>query len=114
MTWGSKSYKPSIDNIIHTPYTGGVMSALFAPSTGHTSIKAAAQRLGVHENTVRNWMDRDIVRSYRLPSGVRRISTDEVERLEREMFAVPTSFAEPAATKAPRATKPDYSPGKLP
>jgi excisionase family DNA binding protein len=58
------------------------------------SIKDAAVRLGVHENTIRNWIDRGILRSYRLPSGHRRLLAEEVERLEGEMFSVPTSVNE--------------------
>lgn len=73
------------------------------PSRPQTaSIKDAAARLGVHENTIRNWIDRQILQSYRLPSGHRRLLAEEVERLEREMFSVPTSFNElQQAQKAP-------------
>ena len=64
-------------------------------------IRQAAQRLGVHENTIRNWADRELIACLRLPTGVRRIPEAEVARLEREMFAVPTSLA-PDVTAAPR------------
>ena len=57
------------------------------------TIRAAAMRLGVHENTIRNWVAKRLVAAYRLPSGIRRIPEAEVERLEREIFAVPKSFA---------------------
>lgn len=74
------------------------------PSPPRTaSIKDAAARLGVHENTIRNWIDRQILRSYRLPSGHRRLLAEEVERLEQEMFSVPRSFNELQGTqKAPK------------
>lgn len=77
-----------------------------APSRPQTaSIKDAAARLGVHENTIRNWIDRQILGSYRLPSGQRRLLADDVERLEREMFSVPSSFNELGqAQKAPTQT----------
>ena len=78
------------------------------------TIRKAATRFGVHENTVRNWMDRHLVRYYQLPSGIRRLPLDEVERLEREMFAVPTSFYEPPVTKAPISAAPEPLEGHLP
>ncbi len=71
-----------------------------APMT--VPIRQAALRLGVHENTVRNWVDRDIIASHRLPSGVRRIPASEIERLEHEMFAVPTSLAPEVVRRAPK------------
>ncbi len=51
------------------------------------TIRAAARRLGVHENTIRNWMHNGIIQFYRLPSGIRRIPLAEVHRLEGEMFS---------------------------
>jgi excisionase family DNA binding protein len=65
-----------------------------------TTIKEAANRLGVHENTIRNWMDRHILQSYRLPSGHRRLPETEVERIEQELFGVPASFPEVETTRA--------------
>ena len=73
-------------------------------------IRAAAERLGVHENTIRNWIDRQLVAGYRLPSGVRRIPSSEVERLERELRSVPTSFPEEVVTPAPKASYDDEPP----
>jgi hypothetical protein len=41
----------------------------------------------VHENTVRNWEERGILRAVRLPgSGFRRFVIQDVERLRAEMF----------------------------
>ena len=49
---------------------------------GHT-----ARALGVHENTVRNWEERGLLRAVRLPgSGFRRFAAADVERLRAEMF----------------------------
>lgn len=47
----------------------------------HMSIREAARRLGVHDNTVRRYADRGLVRAVRLPSGVRRLLRDDVEAL---------------------------------
>jgi excisionase family DNA binding protein len=77
-------------------------------------IKDAADRLGVHENTIRNWIDRNFLRAYRLPSGVRRLPVEEVERVERDLFAVPTSFFDPAVTPAPKAERAEPVTGELP
>jgi excisionase family DNA binding protein len=51
------------------------------------NVRETAQALGVHENTVRNWEARGLLRAVRLPgSGFRRFSSDDVERLRREML----------------------------
>jgi excisionase family DNA binding protein len=50
-------------------------------------VRRAARLIGVHENTIRNWADRGIIQSVNLPgSNFRRIPTDEVERVRREMW----------------------------
>ena len=50
------------------------------------NVRETARRLGVHENTVRNWAERGILRASRLPgSGYRRFAVEDVERLAREM-----------------------------
>jgi excisionase family DNA binding protein len=77
-------------------------------------LKAAADRLGVHDNTVRNWIDRGVLHAYRLPTGARRLPVAEVERLEREMFAVPTSFPEEVVTPAPETQHPQEFVTRLP
>lgn len=45
------------------------------------TIREAARRLGVHENTVRRYADRGLIHAERLPSGVRRLRRQDVERL---------------------------------
>lgn len=51
------------------------------------SVRETARRLDVHENTVRNWEDRGLLRAVRLPgSGYRRFDLAEVERLRTEML----------------------------
>jgi excisionase family DNA binding protein len=51
------------------------------------NVRDTAQLLGVHENTIRNWEERGILRAVRLPgSGYRRFSIQDVERLRAEMF----------------------------
>lgn len=73
------------------------------------TVREAALRLGVHENTIRNWQKRGLIgRSIVLPSGIRRFSRDDIERMRGEMweqFAPATEI--PAETKRPsRATEP--------
>lgn len=52
----------------------------------HLNVRETAQRLGVHENTVRNWANRGILRALRLPgSGYRRFDAAQVDRIAREM-----------------------------
>ncbi len=78
------------------------------------SLREAAERLGVHENTVRNWIDRGVIIGMRLPTGTRRLPVAEVERLEREMFAMPTSFAAEVVVPAPKPLAGEVPPGVYP
>ena len=51
------------------------------------NVRDTARALGVHENTVRNWEERGILRAVHLPgSGYRRFAAQDVERLRAEMF----------------------------
>lgn len=45
------------------------------------TVREAARRLGVHENTVRNYANRGILIPRRLPSGWRRFLAADVEQL---------------------------------
>lgn len=50
------------------------------------TLKRAAQRLGVHEQTLRSWEKRGLIQMVRLPgSGYRRVPVAEIERLETTM-----------------------------
>ena len=50
------------------------------------SVRETAKRLGVHENTVRNWEQRGVLHAVRLPgSGFRRFDADQVDRMWKEM-----------------------------
>lgn len=66
-------------------------------------VREAARRLGVHENTIRNWEKRGLLRAARLPStGVRKFSAEDVARMREEMwsqFAPATEI--PAETRTP-------------
>jgi MerR HTH family regulatory protein len=49
---------------------------------------STARILGVHENTVRNWEKRGVLRAARLPgSEYRRFDRGEIERMRAEMFS---------------------------
>ena len=50
-------------------------------------VREVARALGVHENTVRRWEDRGLLRAVRLPSGVRRFRAEDVEAVRAEMFS---------------------------
>jgi excisionase family DNA binding protein len=50
-------------------------------------VRQAARALGVHENTVRRWEERGLLRAVRLPSGVRRFRTEDVEAMRAQMFS---------------------------
>jgi excisionase family DNA binding protein len=57
------------------------------------TLKEAAERLRVHQNTLRNWEQRGLIRLVRLPgSRYRRVTLEEVERVAREMnLSLPTT-----------------------
>ncbi len=51
------------------------------------NVRDTARALGVHENTIRNWESRGVLRAVHLPgSGFRRFAAQDVERLRAEMF----------------------------
>lgn len=51
------------------------------------NVRDTARALGVHENTIRNWEARGLLRAVHLPgSGFRRFAAEDVERLRAEMF----------------------------
>jgi excisionase family DNA binding protein len=52
------------------------------------SVRETARRLGVHENTVRNWEEKGLIRAAKLPgSGYRRFDPAEIDRLHNEMMS---------------------------
>ena len=70
--------------IRHTPEQ--IAAALRQAEAG-TPIVEIIRKLGVHENTVRNWEARGLLRAVHLPgSGFRRFAPHDVERLRAEMF----------------------------
>ncbi len=54
-------------------------------------VRQAARGLGVHENTIRRWEEKGLIRAVRLPSGVRRFRSEDIAALRRQMF---TGFPE--------------------
>lgn len=50
-------------------------------------VREAARELGVHENTLRRWEERGLVRAVRLPSGVRRFRPEDIQGLRDQMFS---------------------------
>jgi excisionase family DNA binding protein len=51
----------------------------------YINLREAAERLGVHESTVRRYADRGLIHAARLPSGVRRLRRADVEALSRRV-----------------------------
>lgn len=58
-----------------------IISTVATKST-FVTIREAARRLGVHENTVRRYADRGLIGAIRLPSGVRRVRRADIEALD--------------------------------
>jgi Helix-turn-helix domain len=91
------------------------MATTQAPKT--IPISAAADRLGVHENTVRNWIDRGLLDGYLTPTGRRKLRLESVERLQREMFGFPSPVVELSESHdaPPQSGEPvEYAQAKLP
>lgn len=57
----------------------------------------AAERLGVHESTARRYADRGLIRAVRLPSGVRRLHSADVEMLAGPGDALEAASGEAAS-----------------
>jgi len=54
------------------------------PPAGLLTVREASRRVGVHENTLRNWVDQGLLTAVRLPrSGFRRFEPSEIERVRR-------------------------------
>jgi excisionase family DNA binding protein len=71
------------------------------PTKEFMNVRETAEHLGVHENTVRNWESRGVLRGFKLPgSGFRRFCREDVERMRREMLE---SYA--PATEIPEHTQ---------
>ena len=62
------------------PAPWATISRMAGKATSIT-LREAAARLGVHESTVRRYADRGLIDAVRLPSGVRRLRSADVERL---------------------------------
>jgi len=91
------------------------MATTQAPTT--IPISVAAERLGVHENTVRNWIDRGLLDGYLTPTKRRKLRLDSVERLQREMFGFPSpvvELTEPTPAPPQSGIPLEYAQGKLP
>jgi excisionase family DNA binding protein len=70
------------------------------------NVRETAVRLGVHENTIRNWEQRGLLRAVRLPgSGYRRFDAGDVARLHKEMISALAPATEGPVIRARRPTR---------
>src|SRR6266511_13482 len=68
----------------------------------YLGVREAARRLGVHENTVRNWVRAGILQSARIPgSRFHRFDARDVERLRQERGATVSSLEKERRTIGP-------------
>lgn len=49
-------------------------------------VRQAARTLGVSENTIRRWEQKGLIKAVRLPSGVRRFRSEDVEATRARMY----------------------------
>lgn len=87
-------------------------SALQRPKT--IGVAEAAERLGTHQNTIRNWADRELLAAYKTPTGRRKILLSDVERLEREMYGAPDAVELAHTTEVPAQVESPERIGYLP
>lgn len=83
-------------------------------TTDFLNVRETANKLGVHENTIRNWEKSGQLRAAKLPgSGFRRFRIQDVEQMRSEMleqFAPDTPMPEQRRPKSrTRLTGADYS-----
>jgi excisionase family DNA binding protein len=70
------------------------------------NVRETAARLGVHENTIRNWEQKGLLRAVRLPgSGYRRFDAAEIARLHEEMISALAPADEGPVIRARRPTQ---------
>lgn len=70
------------------------------------NVRETAARLGVHENTIRNWEQKGLLHAVRLPgSGYRRFDAVEVTRLHDEMLSALAPATEGPVIRARRPTR---------
>ena len=50
-------------------------------------VREAATVLGVHENTLRRWVDKGFIKAVTNPTGVRRFRKEDVSALRDRMYA---------------------------
>jgi excisionase family DNA binding protein len=67
-------------------------------------VSEAAEEIGVHPSTVRNWIDKGYLRAARLPSGHRRIPEAEVTRLLGQLFEFGHPVVEEESAKKVRVS----------
>ncbi len=78
------------------------------------NVREAAARLGVHENTIRNWEAKGILRAIHLPvSNYRRFELGEIERMAREMRSHPAPADEDYIIEPSRPIQGDITYGDL-
>lgn len=63
------------------PFTPNLADEPSWPVGALLRVSEAAESLGVHENTIRNWIDKGFLTAIRLPSGHRRMDAAEVANL---------------------------------
>ncbi len=74
-----------IDDVVHVDLE--LMRIIPFGDIAVTGIRSAANYLGLHENTVRRYIDKGILSSIKLPTGGRRIPIEAVKLLRDQMYS---------------------------
>jgi excisionase family DNA binding protein len=76
------------------------------------TVRQAASRLGVHENTVRNWADRGVLPAARLPgSHFRRFRSADVDRIRLGIMGALASGSTGPIQELPEGANPSFNNG---
>jgi excisionase family DNA binding protein len=75
-----------VDKVTHRAQTA-LLPQVRSTAMALLQVRQAARGLGVHENTLRRWEERGLIRAVHLPSGVRRFRPEDVDALKGQMFS---------------------------
>lgn len=83
--------------------------AVSGPMAGLLTVRQTAGRLGVHENTIRNWVEKGVLQAVRLPgSGFRRFRPADVERIRFGIMGAIATGTTGAAHELPVDYEPTF------
>lgn len=75
-----------VDMTIDTLTRAGLIKTVAMKARGALGVRDSAELLDVHENTLRRWEKKGLIKAVKLPTGVRRFRLDDIKQMRREMW----------------------------